>query len=434
MGKKNSYEKVNKPVKKQTKTEESNVLKNTIIFFTRAAEILKLEDEWQSLLTSCNRSLQVDFPVKMDDGSIKIFVGYRVQHNNARGPFKGGIRYHPDVSLDEIKALSMLMTWKCAVVNIPFGGAKGGVICDPKKMSISEIERLTRRFTSEIMPVIGPDYDIPAPDINTNEQIMSWIMDTYSVCAGKRVMGIVTGKPVSIGGSLGRREATARGCVYVVMKAAEKLHLHLEDARIVVQGFGNVGFNLADIMHRWGARIIGISELEGGIYNKNGLSPRAVLEHKRETGSILGYSGSETITNEKLLTLKCDVLVPAAIEGTITKEIAENVQAKIIAEAANGPTTPEADEILRQRGLFIIPDILANAGGVTVSYFEWVQDSQSFFWTEEQVNETLENIMKSSFESVFTTAQKQDIDMRTSAYVIAVDKVADATRKLGLFP
>lgn len=434
MGKKNISEKANKQVKKQTETEESNVLKNTIKFFTRAADILKLEDEWRSRLTSCNRSLQVDFPVKMDDGSIKIFVGYRVQHNNTRGPFKGGIRYHPDVSLDEIKALAMLMTWKCAVVNIPFGGAKGGVICDPKKMSISEIERLTRRFVSEIMPLIGPDYDIPAPDINTNEQIMSWIMDTYSVHTGKRIMGIVTGKPVSIGGSLGRRESTARGCVYVIMKAAEKLHLHMEDARIVVQGFGNVGFNLADIMHRWGARIIAISEVEGGIYNKNGLSPRAILEHKRETGSISGYSGSEAITNEKLLTLKCDVLVPAAIEGTITKEIAENVQAKIIAEAANGPTTSEADEVLRQRGLFIIPDILANAGGVTVSYFEWVQDSQSFFWTEEQVNENLENIMKSAFDNVFTTAQKRNIDMRTSAYVIAVDKVADATKKLGLYP
>ncbi len=418
----------------EIKQKGEKLLKDTIKTFNRAAELLGLDEGWRNLLTTCNRSLEVSIPVKMDDGSIHTFVGYRVQHNNARGPFKGGIRYHPHVSLEEIKALAMLMTWKCAVVNIPFGGAKGGVICEPKKMSAGEIERLTRRFTTEMMPVIGPDYDIPAPDINTNEQIMSWIMDTYSVNVGRRVLGVVTGKPVSLGGSLGRREATARGCVYVMQKAAEKLHMTLDDARIVVQGFGNVGFHLADIMHRFGARIIGVSEVDAALINKNGLAPRAILEHKRQTGSIAGFPQADTITNEELLTLQCDVLVPAAIEGTVTKEIAENIKTKILVEAANAPTTPEADELLNEKRVFIIPDILANAGGVTVSYFEWVQGLQSFFWTEEQVNENLENVMKAAFESVYFTAQEKNIDMRTAAYLIAVEKVYDATRKLGLYP
>ncbi|MCD6385389.1 Glu/Leu/Phe/Val dehydrogenase [Candidatus Sumerlaeota bacterium] len=386
------------------------------------------------MLTQCKRSLEVSIPTRMDDGTIRTFIGYRVQHDNTCGPFKGGIRYHPDVNLDEIKALAMLMTWKCAVVNIPFGGAKGGVVCDPKTMSPGEVERLTRRFTTEIMPIIGPEYDIPAPDVNTNEQVMAWIMDTYSMNVGYRVWSVVTGKPVGLGGSLGRREATSRGCAFAIIKAAEKLSINLKDAKIVVQGYGNVGYHLADIMHRAGARIIAVSDSRGAIYNKNGLQPRAVLLHKQETGSVVGFSQADVITNEELLTLKCDVLVPSALGGAITREIAENVQAKIVAEGANAPTTPDADEVLFRRGVLVIPDILANAGGVTVSYFEWVQGLQSFFWSEEEVNRNLENIIKSAFESVFNKAQEMNVDMRTAAYLIAVEKVTEGTHTLGIYP
>lgn len=416
-----------------TKVPEGS-LEHVTRYFNRAADLLNMDKSWREMLTKCKRSLEVSIPVRMDDGTIRTFTGYRVQHDNTCGPFKGGIRYHPDVTLDEVKALAMLMTWKCAVVNIPFGGAKGGVVCNPKTMSIGEIERLTRRYTTEIMPIIGPEYDIPAPDVNTNEQIMAWIMDTYSMNIGHRVLSVVTGKPVGLGGSLGRREATSRGCVFAIMKAAEKLSMSLDDAKIVVQGFGNVGFHLADIMHRAGARIIAVSDSGGAIYNKNGLQPRAVLLHKQETGSVVGFGGADGITNEELLTLECDVLVPAALGGAITKEIAENVQAKIVAEGANAPITPDADEILYRRGILVIPDILANAGGVTVSYFEWVQGLQSFFWSEEEVNRNLEKVITSAFESVYKTAKEKNIDMRTAAYLIAVEKVAEGTRILGIYP
>jgi glutamate dehydrogenase (NAD(P)+) len=414
--------------------EELNPLKIAQEQFTRAADLLKLDQGLRGMLVHCDRSLEVFIPVRMDDGSISTFTGYRVQHNNARGPFKGGVRYHADVTLDEVKALAMWMTWKCAVVNIPFGGAKGGVIADVKNMSRGEIERLTRRYTTQIMPIIGPEIDIPAPDVNTNEQVMGWILDTYSMNIGHRALGIVTGKPISLGGSLGRREATARGCVYTIRRAAEKLRFNLNDARIVVQGFGNVGFNAADILHREGARVIGVSDVRGGIYNKNGLHPRAVLEHSRGTGSVVGFSQADTITNEELLALRCDVLIPAALGNALRADNADNVKAKIVAEAANGPTTPEADQILFKRGIFVIPDILANAGGVTVSYFEWVQGLQSFFWSEDQVNEKLEGVMSCAFEEVNTIRSDKDCDMRTAAYLAAVKRVADAIETLGLYP
>jgi glutamate dehydrogenase (NAD(P)+) len=370
----------------------------------------------------------------MDDGSVKTFTGVRVQHNNARGPFKGGLRYHPTVTADYIKTMAMLMTWKCAVVNIPFGGAKGGIICDPKTMSLTEIERLTRRFTIQIMPIIGPEYDIPAPDVNTNEQIMAWIMDTYSVNMGHRVLGVVTGKPVELGGSLGRREATATGCFFTIVKACEKLKLSLKDLRVAIQGYGNVGFNLANILHKHGARIIAVSDSGGAIYNKKGLDPIKVRDFKFETRSVAGYKDADTITNKELLALECDVLAPSALGGVITGAVAENLNAKILAEAANAPVTPEGDEVLKKRSIFVIPDILANAGGVTVSYFEWVQGLQSFFWTEEHVVETLEQIMNNAFDNVYNTAQQRKIDMRTASYLIAVEKVSVATRKLGFYP
>ncbi len=400
----------------------------------RAADMLDLDQSCRNLMVRFKRILEVGVDIKADDGIIKSFTGFRVQHNNARGPFKGGLRFHPNVTLEHVKTMAMLMTWKCALVNIPFGGAKGGIICNPKEMSDREIESITRRFTMQIMPLIGPEYDIPAPDVNTNEQIMAWILDTYSVNIGYRVLGVVTGKPVELGGSLGRREATSRGCVFAIENAAEKLDLNLQSARVVVQGYGNVGYNLADILYNYGVTIIGVSDSKGGIYDKNGLDPRAVMEHKQKTGSVVDYPGSDTITNEELLTLDCDILVPAALGGAVKSAIAENIKAKIVAEAANAPVTPKADAVLNERGIFVIPDILANAGGVTVSYFEWVQGLQSFFWSEEQVNKNLRHIIKTAFDSIYTTAQEQNVDMRTASYLIAVDKVARATTKLGLYP
>ena len=403
--------------------------------FDSAADILQLEEGVRNRAKFTERELTVNFPVKMRDGRIKMFTGYRVQHDTARGPAKGGIRYHPGVTLDEVRALASWMTWKCAVVGIPFGGGKGGVQCNPKEMNMDELERMTRRFTTELMGFIGPDRDIPAPDVYTNPQVMAWMMDTYSMNKGHIVPGVVTGKPISLGGSLGRNEATGRGCVYVISEAAKHLNLKLAGATAVVQGFGNAGAVAAKLLAAEQAmKIIAVNDSTGGAYNKNGLDMPALLAFKEKTGKVKGFPGSEDIKNDDLLALKCEVLVPAALENAITGKIAPKVNARIIAEAANGPTTPEADGILYEKGAFMLPDILANAGGVTVSYFEWVQDNYSFFWKEKDVNENLREVMVKSFAEVLQTSQKHKIDMRRAAYVLAVDRVAEAIRVRGIFP
>ncbi|MCL4458742.1 MAG: Glu/Leu/Phe/Val dehydrogenase [Chloroflexi bacterium] len=402
--------------------------------FDMAADLLHLDPNFRHVLRVCKRELTVNFPVRMDNGDIKIFTGYRVQHNINRGPAKGGIRYNPDVTLDEVKALAMWMTWKCAVVGIPFGGAKGGVVCDPKKMSLAELENLTRRYTTEIALLLGPDSDIPAPDVNTNPTVMGWIMDTYSMHKGYSVPAVVTGKPISIGGSLGRNEATARGCTFVIREAVRHLGMQLEGARVVVQGYGNAGCIAAQLLNAEGCRIIAVSDSQGGVHNPKGLDPNKVLHYKKETGSVVGFPGAEVITNATLLDLPCDILVPAAIEGQITGRNADGVKARIVAEAANGPTSPDADRILDERGIFVIPDILANAGGVTVSYFEWVQGLQSFFWSEDEVNERLKEIMIRSFYDVLRSSESRKINMRMAAYMLAISRVAEATRIRGIYP
>ncbi|MCL5774392.1 MAG: Glu/Leu/Phe/Val dehydrogenase [Firmicutes bacterium] len=398
------------------------------------AKKINLDPNIHEILRNCKRELTVRFPVKMDDESIKVFTGYRVQHNMARGPAKGGIRYHPDASLDEVKALSMWMTWKCAVVGIPYGGAKGGVICNPKEMSKGELERLTRRYASELMIIIGPEKDIPAPDVYTNPQVMAWIMDTFSMNKGYSVPGVVTGKPLSIGGSEGRNEATARGCVYVISEAAKNTGLNLKGATVVVQGYGNAGSIAALLLKKEGCKIIGISDSKGGIYNPDGLDPDKVLRHKEETGSVVGFAGAKILTNEEILEIPCDILVPAALENQITKKNADKIKAKIVAEAANGPTTPEADAIMYKNGVLVLPDILANAGGVTVSYFEWVQDLQANFWNEAEVNAKLKEIMTKAFKNVWDIAQKHKENMRTAAYMLAVNRVAEAINIRGIYP
>ncbi len=402
--------------------------------FDKAAQYVPMKEGIYKMLRKPKRELTVTFPVRMDDGSVEVFTGYRVQHHDVRGPFKGGIRYHPDVTLDEVRALAMWMTWKTAVVNIPYGGAKGGIVCDPKKLSPKEIERLTRRYTSEISLIIGPDTDIPAPDVNTNPQTMAWIMDTYSMLEGHATPAVVTGKPIDIGGSLGRLEATGRGVVFTTVEALKHLNIPLEETTVAIQGYGNAGSVTARLMQELGAKIIAVSDSKGGIYNPNGLDALDVLRHKRETGSVVGYPGADNITNEELLALECTVLVPAALENQITQENADAVRARIVAEAANGPTTPRADEILHEKGVFVIPDILCNAGGVTVSYFEWVQDLQSFFWDEEEVNERLHRIMTRAFRDVLSTSQERQVDMRTAAYILAVSRVVRAVELRGLFP
>jgi len=399
-----------------------------------AAAKLNLDKNITEWIKTPRRELTVNFPVKMDDGSIKIFTGYRVQHNIARGPCKGGIRYHPKVTLDEVRALATWMTMKCAVLNLPFGGAKGGVVCNPKEMSQGEIERLTRRYTSEISIIVGPDKDIPAPDVYTNQQTMAWIMDTYSMSKGYSTLAVVTGKPLCIGGSLGRNKATAQGCVFTVREAAKKLNVNLKKATGVVQGYGNVGSIAAILLHELGVKILAVSDSKGGIYNEDGLDPSKVLEHKKKTGSVVNYPGSKNVTNEELLELKCDILVPAALENVITKKNAHNIKAKIIAEAANGPTTPKADEILDEKEVFVVPDILANAGGVTVSYFEWVQDLQAHFWTEEEVDCKLESCMVESFNCVYEIHERENVNMRMAAYMLALQRVAEATKLRGVFP
>ena len=402
--------------------------------FDEAADILRLPHDLRNVLKQCKRQLVVSVPVKMDDGRIEIFEGYRVQHNMARGPAKGGIRYHPDVTLDEIKALASWMTWKCATVDIPYGGGKGGVRCNPKRMSESELEKMTRRYASEILPIIGPDQDIPAPDVYTNSQTMAWIMDTYSMMKGYSVLGVVTGKPLSLGGSEGRQSATARGCQFVIREACKEKKMSLKNATVAVQGYGNAGSFIARFLHRDDAKIIALSDSEGGIINKTGIDPYTALEHKRRSGALQGLEATQSITNEELLELKCDILVPAALENQITSQNAGQIQAKIVAEAANGPTTPEADEILSRNEVMILPDILANAGGVTVSYFEWVQDLQGFFWDEKVVDQVLESRMKEAFYKVLEMAHKHKASLRTGAYVLSVGRVAQANLTRGLFP
>jgi glutamate dehydrogenase (NAD(P)+) len=402
--------------------------------FDHAADQLDLDPGLRKVLRVPKRELTVNFPVTMDDGHVEVFTGYRVQHNLSRGPAKGGIRYHQDVTLDEVRALAMWMTWKCAVVNIPYGGGKGGVIVDPKKLSIKEVEGLTRRFTTELSPLIGPDRDIPAPDVNTNAQTMAWIMDTYSMHSGYTISGVVTGKPIAVGGSLGRNEATARGAVFTLQQASKVLNIPLAGARVAIQGYGNAGSIAADLLAAEGALIIAVSDSSGGIFNAKGLDPAKVSAWKREHGTVVGFPGSEEISNEALLEVECEILVPAALENQITHVNAGHINARIVAEAANGPTTPEADAILYDRGIFLIPDILCNAGGVTVSYFEWVQDMQSFFWTEERINQSLREIMDRAFEAVYAMSKLHEVEMRTAAYMVAVARVAEATTLRGLYP
>ncbi len=402
--------------------------------FDSAAEQLKLESWLREVLRRPKRQLIVSIPTKMDDGSIRVFEGYRVQHNLARGPAKGGIRYHPSVTLDEVKALASWMTWKCATVNIPYGGGKGGVICDPKRMSLRELENMTRRYASEISIIIGPERDIPAPDVYTNPQTMAWIMDTYSMTVGSTQLGVVTGKPLQIGGSQGRAEATARGVQFVTREACREKKISLKGAKVAVQGFGNAGSVAARLLSEDGASIIAVSDSSGGILNPKGLDITAVLAHKESTGSLRGFRDADSISNERLLELECDVLVPAALENQITQANAGRVRAKIVAEAANGPTTPGADEILHKNGVFSIPDILANAGGVTVSYFEWVQSLQAFFWEENQVNHHLEKVMTRAFNEVLAISKKFNVHMRAAAYILAVGRVAEATRIRGIYP
>ena len=402
--------------------------------FDRAADILNLNSGIREVLRTPKRHLIVSIPTRMDDGQVKVFEGYRVQHNIARGPAKGGIRYHPDVTLDEVKALAAWMTWKTATVNVPYGGGKGGVICNPKKMSQKELENMTRRFAAELSIIIGPDRDIPAPDVYTNAQTMAWIMDTYSMIQGHSTLAVVTGKPIELGGSRGRNEATARGCLFTIREACKTRGINLSGATAVVQGYGNAGYISASLLAEDGAKIIAVSDSRAGILNTKGLDPKKVLAHKQETGSVVGFPGADQITNEELLQLECDVLVPAALENQITMANAASVNAKIVAEAANGPTTPGADEILHDKGVFIIPDILANAGGVTVSYFEWVQDMQGFFWDEGEVNQQLEKIMIRAFHEVRQSAEKHKVHNRIGAYVLAVGRVAEATKVRGLFP
>ncbi len=403
--------------------------------FDEAAELLGLSQAMRAILRKPKRELIVNFPVRMDNGDVEMFTGYRVQHNINRGPAKGGIRFSPEVSLDEVRALAMWMTWKCAVVGIPFGGAKGGVICDPHQMSRSELERLTRRYATEISILIGPDSDIPAPDMNTNPQIMGWIMDTYSMHQGYSVPAVITGKPLAIGGSEGRLEATARGVLVVTREAMKDLGMIPEECSVVIQGFGNVGSISARLLHdQLKCKIIALSDISGGVYNANSIDVHRALRYSKEHGSLRGLPDTESVTNTELLELPCDVLIPAALENQLTARNATRIKARLIIEAANGPTTPEADHIFNDRGLTVVPDILANAGGVTVSYFEWVQDLQRFFWAEREINSQLESIMSRSYEAVCQKAAEQESNLRMGAYLLAVARVAEATEIRGVYP
>ncbi len=405
------------------------------------AQRINLDPNVLCKLRHCKRALIVSIPIRMDDGNVQVFEGYRVQHNLERGPAKGGIRYHPAVTLDEVKALAMWMTWKCAVVGLPYGGAKGGVVCDPRHMSLGEIERMTRRFTSEISLIIGPEKDIPAPDVNTNAQVMSWMMDTYSMNIGYSAPGVVTGKPIDIGGSEGRLAATGRGLMIVVREALKHLHMNPRDCTVAIQGFGNVGSSAAECLHELGCRVVGVTDVSGGVFNPKGLDVPALLDHVKQSPHhlIRGFSGGDHIEDPKqanieLLEMEVDILAPCALEHQITSQNADRIRAKILAEGANGPTSPEADEILQKKGIFILPDILANAGGVTVSYFEWVQDLQAHFWQLEDINKELERIMTRSFRDVLEIAEREQCPMRMAAYILAVSRVATAVKLRGIYP
>jgi glutamate dehydrogenase (NAD(P)+) len=414
-------------------SDEKNPFEAMSERFDRAAQILGLDPDLYAVMRVPSREIKVYIPVKMDSGHIVVFEGYRVQHNFARGPAKGGIRFAPDVNLDEVKALAAWMTWKCAVVNVPFGGGKGGIICDPRQMSQGELERLTRRYTAELLDFFGPDKDVPAPDMNTNEQTMAWIMDTYSMHARHTVTAVVTGKPVALGGSLGRREATGRGVLFCVDEAIKRFDLRPEDTRVVVQGAGNVGGIGATLMHEKGYKVIAISDIASGLYNENGLDIPKVLNYLNENKTLEGYTEGDQVSNQDLLEIKCDVLAPCATENQITSQNAVRIDCKILAEGANGPTTPKADKILHDKGIFVIPDILANAGGVTVSYFEWVQDRMGYFWREDEVNERLKDKMVASFNELCHYATKHNVDTRTAAYMMAIDRVAYDTRMRGIY-
>jgi len=413
--------------------KESNPWESQAARFDLAARKLNLDEGLWKILRYPNREIIVHIPVAMDDGRLEVFTGFRVQHSIARGPAKGGVRYSPDVTLDEVRALASWMTWKCAVVNIPFGGAKGGVICDPHKLSMGELERITRRYTAELIEFIGPEKDVPAPDVNTNEQIMAWMMDTYSMHLRQTVTAVVTGKPLNMGGSRGRREATGRGLMVVCDEALKKLGLNRDETRVIVQGFGNVGSNAARLMHEQGYKIVGIAEVDGGLYNKSGIDLDALSEYRQRNGTIHGFPGAEPHDPAHLLITDCDVLIPAAIENVITSQNAFKVKARILCEGANGPTTAAADDILAEKKVFVIPDILANAGGVTASYFEWVQDRQGYFWKESVVIEQLEHIMRSSFEDVVRYADNHNVNNRIAAYMLAIDRVAFTIRQRGIY-
>jgi glutamate dehydrogenase (NAD(P)+) len=413
--------------------KETNPFESMMSRFDRAAKLLDLNPDLYAVMRVPNRELKVYIPVRMDSGRIQVFEGFRVQHNFARGPAKGGIRYAPDVTIEEVRALAAWMTWKCAVVNVPFGGAKGGVICDPWQMSQGELERMTRRYASELIDIIGPEKDVPAPDMNTNEQTMAWIMDTYSMHARHTVTAVVTGKPIDLGGSRGRREATGRGVLFVVNEAMKKFKMTPPSTRVVVQGSGNVGGIGAQLMHEAGYKVIAISDMHGGIYNPAGIDIPAAMEHLRATRSFEDYPNADRLSNAELLEIECDVLVPAATENQITSQNAERINCKVLAEGANGPTTAAADAILQQKGIFVIPDILANAGGVTVSYFEWVQDRMGYFWKEDVVNERLQDVMVASFNELVKFAEKHNVDTRTAAYMLAIDRVAYDTRMRGIY-
>jgi glutamate dehydrogenase/leucine dehydrogenase len=416
-------------------SEKINPFQVALKQLEEAAKILNLDKGMFDVLSHPKRVLTVSIPVKMDDGSMRVFTGYRSQHNDARGPYKGGIRYHPDVTIDEVKALSMWMTWKCAIADIPYGGGKGGIICNPKEMSENELERMTRRFAYMISDIIGPHTDIPAPDVYTGGKEMAWIMDTYSALKGNFVQPeLITGKPIPIGGSLGRNEATGRGLAYTVREAAKELGINMKESTIVVQGFGNAGQFSSKLVQDQGGKVIAASDTQGAIINSEGISADALMKHKKETGSVVGFDGSRSISNEELLQTECTILIPAALENQITKNNAGKIKAKIIAEAANGPTTPEADEVLYKNGILVIPDILANGGGVTVSYFEWLQNLRRDYWTEDEVNNRLDKNITKSFHDVYDAHKKYNVDMRKAATLLAINRVAEATKIRGIWP
>jgi glutamate dehydrogenase (NAD(P)+) len=416
----------------ESKTE-TNPFDAMVSRFNVAAEKLNLDDGLYQVLLTPDREISVAIPIQMDNGKLRVFKGFRVQHSLARGPAKGGLRFAPDVTLDEVRALAAWMTWKCAVVNIPFGGAKGGIICDPSQLSSAELEKITRRYTASLIDILGPDRDVPAPDVNTDERIMAWIMDTYSMHVRHTVTGVVTGKPLDLGGSVGRREATGRGCKIVCDRATSRFGMKREHTRVIIQGFGNVGSMAARILHESGYQIVGVSDVTGGVLNPLGINVTKLIAYAQETKTVAGFPDAEPISGKELLEQPCDILLPAATENQITSHNADRIKAKIICEGANGPTTAQADQILYDKKIFIIPDILANAGGVTVSYFEWVQDRQGYFWNLKTVNERLEEIMVNSFDTVASYADRHSVNMRIAAYMLAIDRVAFTIRERGIY-